>query len=122
MLAAGAELTSSLTVSSWTPMHVHPDEFVSARLADGRALRIDAGHQIVPGFNEGRGAFHLEPGGERIDVDPRLGKAGQNLLAVAAVRCEHVADLAVIAERFEGPLRHGVHRERCGKRLRIKYV
>src|SRR5207248_2166570 len=94
----------------------------SARLADCGALRIDAGHQIVPGFNEGRGAFLLQPDSECIDVDTRLGEAGQNFLAVAAVRSKYVADFAVIDERLQGLLRHGVHRERCGERFNIKCV
>src|SRR5262249_61933495 len=84
--------------------------------------KIAKGLKTVQGFAEGRGAFLLESKGESIDVDPRLGKAGQALLAVAAVRCERVADLAVIAEGLECPLRHGVHRERCSKLFHIERV
>src|SRR5262249_43251034 len=83
----------------------------SARVADRGALGLDAGHQIVPGLDEGRRALFLEAGGERIDVDTCLGEAGQNFLAVAAVRREDLSDLAVIGERLERALRHSVDRE-----------
>ena len=87
-----------------------------------RALGFDAGHQVVPRLDEGRGALVLQLGGERIDVDAGLGEAGENRLAVAAVRRERLADLAVLGEGLERALRHGVDREGRGERLHIKGV
>src|SRR5258708_10217341 len=117
------------TLIDWSPRtvldacaDVMPLPSLSARLADGGTLGLDAGHQVVPGFDERRGPLVLEPDGKRVDVDTRLGEAGQNRLAVTSVRCEHVADLAVVAEGLEGALRHGVDRERRGERLHVEDV
>src|SRR5689334_18156429 len=83
----------------------------SARLANRGALGLDAAYQVLPGRDKGRGAFVLKPGRQRVDVDARLGEAGQHRLAVAAVRRERPADRAMIAERLERALRHGVDRK-----------
>ena len=53
---------------------------------------------------------------------PALAKLARTALAVAAVRCERVADLAVIGEGLERALRHGVDREGRGQRLHIERV
>ncbi len=51
-----------------------------------RAPGLDDFHEFVPGLNERFRAFVLQPGGECIDIDTGIGKPGQNLFAVAAVR------------------------------------
>src|SRR5690348_16597782 len=89
----------------------------SARLANSRPLFVDAGHQIIPGFDEGRRALVLEPGGQRVDVDTSLGEAGKYLLAVAAIRREHLTDLAMLVEGMQGAVRDGVDREGRGERF-----
>src|SRR2546428_309349 len=91
----------------------------SARLPDRGALGGDAGHQIVPRFDEGRGALPLEPGSQRVDVDPRLGEAGENRLPIAGIRSEQLADLAMVGESFERAFGHGVDREGRRERLHI---
>ena len=53
---------------------------------------------------------------------PALAKLGQHRLAVAAVRRQRLADLAVIAEGLERALRHGVDGEGRGERLHIEDV
>src|SRR5258708_20160222 len=55
-----------------------PLPFASTRLADRRALGIDAGHQIVPGLDEGRSTLVLEPAGQPVHVHTRLVQAGHN--------------------------------------------
>ena len=60
--------------------------------------------------------------GERVDVDARLGEAREHRLAIAAVRRQSIADLAVIGEGLERALRHRVDRERRGERLHIEDV
>src|SRR5262249_11004915 len=94
----------------------------SACLANRDALGIDAGHQVVPRLDEGRSALVLQPGRQRIDVDTRLGEGGENCLAVAAVPCERLAEVAVIAEGLQGALRHGVDGEGRGECLHIESV
>src|SRR5215469_16619920 len=94
----------------------------SARFADRSALRFDAGHQVVPGLDEGFGAFVLEPGCERVDVDARLGEGGQNHLAITSVHGERSADLTMVAEGLEGALRHGIDGEGRGESLDIEDV
>ncbi len=71
-------------------------------------------------FTNDEAPFVLQLRGERVDVDTRLGEAGENRLAVAAIRRERLADLAVIGEGFQGALRHGVDREGRGERLHIE--
>ena len=85
-------------------------------------LEFDAGHQVVPRLDERRGALVLQPRRQRVDVDARLGEAGQNRLAVAAIRREHRADLAVVGEGLERALRHGVDGEGRGESLHIEDV
>src|SRR5260221_1826669 len=122
MRKAGTLIDCSLADSGARCVDGPPLQSASARSADRGALGIDAGHQIVPGLDKGRGTLILEPGGQRVDVDTRLGEAGQNRLAVASVRCEYLADLAVVAEGLEGTLRHGVDGEGRGESLHIKGV
>ena len=57
-------------------------------------------------------ALLLEPGGQRVDVDPGLGELGQDPLGVAAVGGQRLADLAVVGEREQRLLGHRVDRER----------
>src|SRR4029077_19846262 len=92
------------------------------RLAHSRALAFDAGHQLVPRFDEGSGALVLQPRGERIDVDTRLDEACQNGLAIATVSRQRLADLAVLGESLERAFRHGVDGERRGQGLHIENV
>ena len=66
-----------------------------------------------------RGTLALQPRRQGVDVDTRLSEIRQNRLAVAAVRCQHLADLAMIAERPQGLLGHGVDRERRSERPHI---
>ena len=60
--------------------------------------------QLVPRCHERVGALLLEARGERVDVDPGLGEAGDDLLGVAAVGRQEVADDAVVAEGEQGLL------------------
>ena len=53
---------------------------------------------------------------------PALAKLGQHRLAVAAIRRERLADLAVIGEGLERALRHGVDGEGRGERLHVEDV
>ncbi len=53
---------------------------------------------------------------------PALAKVGENRLAVAAIRCQRLADLAVIGEGLQGALGHGVDREGRRERLHIEGV
>ena len=91
-------------------------------MADHGALRVDAGHQLVPGLDEGYGAFFLEPRCERVNIDARFGKTGQNRLAIAPVRSEPRADVAMLAEGREGAFRHGVDGEGRGESLDVEDV
>jgi len=77
----------------------------SACLANLGALGLDAGHQIVPGLDEGRRTLFLEAGGERIDVDTCFGEAGQNFLAVATVRREDGGGTGVESADTAGAMR-----------------
>src|SRR5215469_6168568 len=94
----------------------------SARLADRGALALDASDQVIPGLDEGFGAFVLKANGEGVDVDPCLGKGGQDRLAIASVRSERGADLAMVAEVLEGALRHGIDGEGRGEGFDVKDV
>ena len=68
------------------------------------------------------GPFVLELGGQGVDVDAGLGELGQHLLAVAAVRGQDRADLAVIGEGLQRGLGHRVHGERRGEGLDVQDV
>src|SRR5215510_10109548 len=57
-----------------------------ARSLEHGGLGTDHAHQVVPGFDEGLGAFVLKLLRQRIDVDLRLGKPCQFRFAVAPVR------------------------------------
>src|ERR1700738_1255115 len=94
----------------------------SARLTDRGALGLDAGHQVFPGLDEGFGTFVLEPGGERVDIDTRLGEARQYCLAIASIRGEGRPDFAMVAEGLEGALRHRIDGEGRGESLDVEDV
>ena len=53
---------------------------------------------------------------------PALAKLGQHRLAVASVRSERRAGLAVVGKGLERALRHGVDGERCGEGVDIERV
>src|SRR5262249_44489478 len=109
---ACAKLEPSSAVSSCAPCTLlpggAPQPAASAGLADLPAFSADAGHQVVPRRDEGGGPFVLQPGGQHVDVDSRLGEASRYRLAVASVRWEDLADLAMVPERLECGLRHRV--------------
>src|ERR1700747_2541955 len=111
---------------SWIVVHAHVGGLAlssaSDRLTDRGALGLDAGHQVIPGLDEGFGTFVLEPGGERVDIDTRLGEARQYCLAIASVRGEGRADLALVGEGLEGALRHGVDGEGRSESLDVEDV
>src|SRR5262245_1845530 len=71
-----------------------------ARSLEYGGFGADHTHQVVPGFDEGLGAFVLKLSRQCIDIDLRIGEPCQLLFEVAAVRGERCADLAVVRERF----------------------
>src|SRR5262245_8128545 len=98
------------------------EPYGSARLPDRSALGLDARHEVVPGPDERRGAFVLEARGQGADVHARLGEAGQDRLAVASVRGKRRSGFAVVGERLERALGHGVDREGCCESIDIERV
>src|SRR5206468_8154175 len=86
-----------------------------AGLREHGALRGDHRQKILPGFDERLGSLVLEPSREGVDVDAGLREPRQHLFAVAAVGGQEGADVAVVGERLQGRLWHGVDRERRGK-------
>src|SRR5262249_45061735 len=99
----------------------HPTA-ASARLADRSTLGFDAGNKIGPRLGKGRRSLFLELRGQAVDVDARLGEAGENALAVPSVRGHDFADLAVVCKCLEGTLRHRVDREGRGELFDIERV
>jgi hypothetical protein len=95
---------------------------MSARLREGIALADDDRHELVPRLDELPGALVLEPSREEVDVDTGGGEARKDVLTVAAVQGQRLIDGAVIGERVQGGLGHGVHREGRGKRLDVEAV
>src|SRR5579863_9146354 len=65
---------------------------VSAGLADRDALRLDALHQFIPGFDERLRALVLQRRAQSIDIEAGLAELGENLFAVTAVRGHQRAD------------------------------
>ena len=61
-------------------------------------FRRNGGEQLVPGFDEGLGAFTLEIGGELVVVDARLAELGDRLLGVAAVDGQKLTQFAMVGE------------------------
>src|SRR5262245_23808497 len=71
-----------------------------ARSLEHGGFGTDHAHQVVPGFDEGLGAFVLKLSRQCIDIDLRIGEPCQLLFEVAAVRGNGCADIAVVRERF----------------------
>src|SRR4029453_4683306 len=84
------------------------------------ALGGDYTHELVPGIDERFCAFVLDPCGQGIEVDGRLGELFQSRFAVAAIGRHDFAEIAVIGEGFQCSLGHRVHRERRSERLDIE--
>ena len=114
MIARSCVLVSACAVA--TPLTC------SARFPHRGALGFDAGYQVIPRLDKRHGTVVLQPRRQRIDVDACFGEAGQNSLAVASIRCEQLANVAVVSERLERVLRHGVDSEGCRESLYIKRV
>ena len=100
----------------------HPIGVLSACLADGRTLGTNAGDKVIPGFDERGRPLLLELSGKRVDIDSRLGEAGQNRLAIAPVGRENRVGFAVIGEGLERGFRHGIDRERGSERADVEDI
>ncbi len=85
-------------------------------------LGLDRRQQILPGVVEGPLALLLETGGERANVDSGAGELGQNLLRIAAVLGQGLADRAVVGERLQGRLGHRVNGEGRGQGLYVEDI
>src|SRR5262249_60603332 len=66
--------------------------------AEGGALLVDVGDQVVPGVAEAFGPVVLQLRGESVDVDARLGELGQHRLRVAAVGGHRLRGVARVRE------------------------
>ena len=78
--------------------------------------------ELLPRVVERLGAFALQLVGERGDVEAGLGEARQHGIAVAAVGGHALADLAVLVERDQRLVRHGVDGERRRQAVDIEGV
>src|SRR5581483_11453581 len=94
----------------------------STGLAQLGPFGSDTFHQVVPRLDEGFGALFLELFGERVDVDSGAAELREHLLAIAAVRRQRRADLAVVGERMQSRLGYRVDGEGRGQRLDVEHV
>jgi len=68
-------------------------------------------HQLVPGADKRLRPFVLKPGRQGVDIDTCLRELRQDFLAVTAVCRQEFTNFAVLRQRFQCALRHGVDRE-----------
>src|SRR5262245_800796 len=111
--------SSSLCLRAFVRFVVWTD---SARFRKGGALRVDNTHEIVPRIDKRFRAFILKFCRQIIDVDTGSGELVQKRIVVPTIGRHDFADFAVIGERLESILRHGIHGERRSERLYVKDV
>jgi hypothetical protein len=113
-LGAALESGESVREAAYT---YQPDTQIDA--VDGPRLRA-AG---ACGLSRRRAATAAASADDRgPGVDAGLGERGDDLVGVAAVGGQELAHRAVVRERLQGLIRHGVDGERGGQRLHVQHV